>query len=96
MAANTFGGDIGTSRSMPWRRAAVWWLRLGIAIEAIKPGHPQQNGRHERMHPTLKKEATRPASMNSLQQQARFDDFVHEFNVERPHEAIAKKCPAEV
>jgi transposase InsO family protein len=77
-------------------KLAVWWLRLGIAIERIKPGHPQQNGRHERMHLTLKKEATRPAGMNSLQQQARFDDFVHEFNVERPHEAIAMKCPAEV
>ena len=96
MAANTFGGDIGRLRSMPWRRAAVWWLRLGIAIERIKPGHPQQNGRHERMHLTLKKEATRPASMNNLQQQARFDDFVHEFNVERPHEAIVMTCPAEV
>ena len=67
-----------------------------IAIERIKPGHPQQNGRHERMHLTLKKEATRPPGMNSLQQQARFDDFVHEFNAERPHEAIAMKCPAEV
>ena len=48
------------------------------------------------MHLTLKKEATRPAGMNSLQQQARFDDFVHEFNAERPHEPIAMKCPAEV
>src|SRR5262245_22657546 len=77
-------------------KLAVWWLRLGIAIERIKPGHPQQNGRHERMHLTLKKEATRPPGMNTLQQQARFDDFVHEFNLERPHEAIAMKCPAEV
>ena len=77
-------------------KLSVWWLRLGIAIERIKPGHPQQNGRHERMHLTLKKEATRPPGMNSLQQQARFDTFVHEFNVERPHEALAMKCPAEV
>jgi transposase InsO family protein len=76
-------------------KLAVWWLRLGITIERIKPGHPQQNGRHERMHLTLKKEATRPPGMNSLQQQARFDTFVHEFNVERPHEALAMKCPAE-
>ncbi len=68
-------------------KLSVWWLRLGIAIERIKPGHPQQNGRHERMHLTLKKEATRPPGMNSLQQQARFDDFVSEFNAERPHEA---------
>ena len=76
-------------------KLSVWWLRLGIAIERIKPGHPQQNGRHERMHLTLKKEATRPPGSNSLQQQDRFDAFVHEFNAERPHEALGMKCPAE-
>ncbi len=77
-------------------KLSVWWLRLGVEIERIKPGHPQQNGRHERMHLTLKKEATRPPGMNALQQQARFDAFVHEFNEERPHEALAMKRPAEV
>jgi transposase InsO family protein len=77
-------------------RLAVWWLRLGISIERIKPGKPQQNGRHERMHLTLKKEATRPAKPNFLQQQARFDDFVDEFNNQRPHEALGMKMPAEV
>jgi len=77
-------------------KLSVWWLRLGIAIERIKPGHPQQNGRHERMHLTLKKEATRPPGMNSLQQQGRFDAFLHEFNSERPHEALAMRCPAEL
>jgi hypothetical protein len=69
---------------------------LGIAIERIQPGQPQQNGRHERMHLTLKKEATRPPCFNSLQQQARFDAFRSEFNAERPHEALAMKCPAEL
>ena len=77
-------------------KLSVWWLRLGIDIERIKPGHPQQNGRHERMHLTLKKEATRPPGLNSLQQQGRFDAFVYEFNAERPHEALAMKCPAEL
>jgi hypothetical protein len=77
-------------------KLAVWWLHLGIAIERIKPGHPQQNGRHERMRLTLKKEATRPPGANSLQQQDRFDRFVEEFNAERPHEATAMRCPAEV
>jgi transposase InsO family protein len=77
-------------------KLSVWWLRLGIEIERIKPGHPQQNGRHERMHLTLKTETTRPPGLNSLQQQARFDAFRHEFNTERPHEALAMKCPAEV
>jgi transposase InsO family protein len=77
-------------------KLSVWWLRLGIAIERIQPGHPQQNGRHERMHLTLKQETTRPPGLNSLQQQARFDAFRQEFNTERPHEALAMKCPAEV
>src|SRR5215472_15660299 len=77
-------------------KLAVWWLRLGIGIERIQPGHPQQNGRHERMHLTLKKEATKPAAANFLQQQARFDQFVEVFNHERPHEALDMKCPAEV
>jgi transposase InsO family protein len=76
-------------------KLSVWWLRLGIAIERIRPGHPQQNGRHERMHLTLKKEATRPPGMNSLQQQARFDTFVAEFNTERPHEALSMNTPAQ-
>jgi len=77
-------------------KLSVWWLRLGIAIERIKPGHPQQNGRHERMHLTLKKETTRPPGSNSLQQQERFDAFVREFNAERPHEALDMKCPGEL
>lgn len=77
-------------------KLSVWWLRLGIQIERIRPGHPQQNGRHERMHLTLKKEATRPPGSNSLQQQAKFDRFVQEYNDERPHEALDMKCPAEL
>ena len=77
-------------------KLSVWWLRLGIAIERIKPGKPTQNGRHERMHLTLKKEACRPAQMNTLQQQARFDDFVSEFNDERPHEALDMRVPGDV
>jgi len=77
-------------------KLSVWWLRLGIAIERIKPGHPQQNGRHERMHLTLKKEATRPAGKNFLQQQAKFDCFLECFNHERPHQALGMRCPAEL
>jgi hypothetical protein len=76
-------------------KLAVWWLRLGIAIERIKPGNPQQNGRHERMHLTLKQETTRPPGQNALQQQARFDAFVQEFNAERPHEALGMQRPAD-
>lgn len=77
-------------------KLSVWWLRLGILIERIKPGNPQQNGRHERMHLTLKKEATKPAGKNLLEQQERFDSFANEFNTERPHQALEMKCPGEV
>jgi putative transposase len=77
-------------------RLSVWWLRLGIQIERIRPGHPEQNGRHERMHLTLKKEATKPAAPNFLQQQAKFDAFMEEYNQERPHQALDMKFPAEL
>jgi transposase InsO family protein len=77
-------------------KLSVFWLRLGVRLERIKPGRPQQNGRHERMHRTLKQETARPPGMNALQQQGRFDDFVSEFNDERPHEALGMKTPAEV
>jgi len=77
-------------------KLAVWWLRLGIQLERIKPGHPQQNGRHERMHLTLKKEATKPPCFNFLQQQSRFDDFIEVYNNERPHQALGGLYPGEV
>jgi putative transposase len=64
-------------------KLSVWWLRLGVGIERIRPGHPEQNGRQERMHLTLKQQATKPAVANLLQQQARFDAFVQQY-VESP------------
>jgi len=77
-------------------KLSVWWLRLGIEIERIKPGCPQQNGRHERMHLTLKLETTKPAGQNFLQQQQRFDDFIDCYNNERPHQAIGMRFPAQL
>jgi putative transposase len=77
-------------------KLSVWWLRLGIDIQRIKPGHPEQNGRHERMHLTLKNETTRPASFNFLQQQERFDRFVEVYNNQRPHQALAGAYPGDV
>ena len=77
-------------------KLSVWWLRLGISLERIKPGHPQQNGRHERMHLTLKKEATKPSGQNLLQQQEKFDEFQQEYNHDRPHEALEMRYPGEV
>jgi transposase InsO family protein len=77
-------------------KLSAYWLRLGIKLERIRPAHPEENGRHERMHRTLKAETTRPARANLLQQQERFDEFVEEFNTQRPHEALDMKRPAEV
>ena len=77
-------------------KLAVWWLRLGIKIQRIKPGRPQQNARHERLHLTLKTEATRPASFNFLQQQERFERFTEVYNHQRPHQALGGAYPADV
>jgi putative transposase len=77
-------------------KLSIWWLRLGINIERIKPGNPQQNGRHERMHLTLKKEATNPPGFSFLQQQDKFVSFIDEYNNDRPHQSLNMKYPAEL
>ena len=75
-------------------KLSVWWIRLGIRPERIEPGEPQQNGQHERMHKTLKADATRPPSSNLIEQQLRFDTFRREFNDDRPHESLDQETPA--
>jgi putative transposase len=75
---------------------SAWWVRLGILPELIEPGKPQQNGRHERMHRTLKAETTRPPANTGRGQQRRFNRFREEFNCERPHEALDMQTPASV
>ncbi len=75
-------------------RLSIWWIRLGIRPERIDPGRPDQNGRHERMHRTLKAEATRPTSPDLATHQTRFDVWRREFNEVRPHEALGQKTPA--
>jgi len=74
----------------------VWWIKLGITPVRIAAGKPQQNGRHERMHKTLKAETTQPPAANLAAQQLRFDPFRAEFNHERPHEALSQAVPAAV
>jgi putative transposase len=73
---------------------SAWWIRLGVLPELIEPGKPQQNGRHERMHRTLKAETTRPPAGNLGAQQRKFNTFREEFNNERPHEALDQQTPA--
>jgi hypothetical protein len=73
---------------------SAWWIRLGVLPDLIEPGKPQQNGRHERMHRTLKAEATKPPAGNLQAQQRKFNRFREEFNHERPHEALDQQTPA--
>lgn len=72
---------------------AVWWIRLGITPERIRPGHPEENGRHERMHRTLKAETTAPAAATLAAQQRVLDQFRHRYNDVRPHEALGQRPP---
>jgi len=75
-------------------RLSMWWIRLGILPERIQAGQPQQNGRHERMHRTLKQETTKPPAPSMKTQQRRFEVFQHTYNHERPHEALQQTTPA--
>jgi putative transposase len=77
-------------------RLSIWWIKLGIRPIRIVPGKPQQNGRHERMHKTLKAETAQPPAATLAAQQRRFDHFRAEFNHERPHEALGQAVPAAV
>jgi len=77
-------------------KLSVWFIRLGIRPERIAPGHPEQNGRHERMHRTLKATTANPPKRNRTMQQKAFNTFIHEYNCERPHEALGQKPPATV
>lgn len=90
------GVPFATTAAWGLSRLSVMWLRLGIEVQRIRPGCPQQNGSHERMHRTLKQEATRPAGRNLLEQQEKLDTFQRVFNHERPHEALAMRVPADV
>jgi putative transposase len=72
----------------------LWWIQLGIVHQRIRPGRPQMNGTHERMHRELKKETAMPAASTARAQQRRFDAFRRRYNEERPHEALGLQTPA--
>lgn len=90
------GVPFATGHGLGLTRLSTWWLKLGITLERTEPGHPEQNGRHERMHLTVKEETTRPAAADMQRQQERFDVFRLEFNVVRPHEALGQLTPHSV
>ena len=88
------GAPFGSNSDSGLTRLAVWWIKLGICPERIEPGKPQQNGRHERMHRTLKQATASPPARDRRAQQRRFDEFLREYNQERPHEALGQATPA--
>src|SRR6185369_5247893 len=88
------GPPFGSRGAAGLGRLAVWWISLGIEPEFIEPGHPQQNGSHERMHRTLKAEAIEPVAYDQRAQQKQFDRGRREFNYVRPHEALGQETPA--
>jgi transposase InsO family protein len=90
------GPPFGSTAAGQLSRLAVWLIRLGITPEHIAPGHPEQNGRHERMHATLAQDTTRPPQRTGRAQQRCFDRFREIFNAERPHEALGQQPPASV
>jgi transposase InsO family protein len=90
------GPPFATRGAAQLSQLAVWWLKLGIQLDRIDPGHPEQNGRHERFHLTLQEETTSPPARTVREQQRRFDRLQREFNEERPHEALGQRPPARV
>jgi transposase InsO family protein len=90
------GPPFASSGTAGLTKLSVWWIKLGIRPERIRPGRPQENGRHERFHRTLKQETARPPKATLQAQQRAFSRFVREYNEERPHEALDGRCPGEV
>jgi putative transposase len=88
------GGPFASTGLRRLSRLSVWWLRLGIRLERIALGHPEQNGSHEQFHAVLKAETARPPAANTRAQQQRFTRFCAEYNDDRPHEALGDRTPA--
>jgi transposase InsO family protein len=90
------GSPFGSNGAGGLTRLSVWWLKLGVEPHFIRPASPQENGRHERMHRTLKAQTSKPPAADAREQQARFDQFRRHYNEERPHEALGQRPPADL
>jgi hypothetical protein len=88
------GSPFGSRGAGGLTKLSAWWMKLGVAPHFIHPASPQENGRHERMHRTLKAQTSVPPAANAPKQQARFDMFREHYNKERPHEALGQRPPA--
>src|SRR5262249_44286476 len=88
------GSPFGSNGDSGLTGLTVWWIKLGIRPEHIAPGKPQQNGRHERMHRTLKEETASPPASTRRRQQERFDEFRQQYNEQRPHEGLGQQTRA--
>lgn len=90
------GAPFGSTGAGGLTRLSAWWLKLGVEPHFIHPASPQENGRHERMHRTLKAQTSRPPAADARAQQIRFDAFRRHYNEQRPHEALGQRPPHEV
>ena len=90
------GGPFGSNGAAGLSRLSVWWVRLGIQVEFIRPAHPEDNGAHERMHRDYKAETARPPAGTPRGQRGRTRRFVRRYNFERPHEALDLRRPAQM
>jgi transposase InsO family protein len=90
------GSPFGSTGAWGLSALSVWWLTLGIRVEFIRPGHPEENGAHEQMHRELKRDTTRPTAAHPLGQQRRSDRWRTYYNTERPHEALGGRYPADL
>ena len=90
------GSPFGSRGVCGLTKLSAWWHQQGVRVEFIEPGHPEQNGRHERMHRTLKEDTAKPPAQNLKAQQKRFDRWRKYFNEERAHEALKMLRPADL
>ena len=89
------GSPFGSTAAWGFSSLSVWWTTLGIAVEFIRPGHPEENGAHEQMHRELKRDTAHPPAAHRRGQQRRSDRWRHYYNTVRPHEALAGRCPVD-
>jgi putative transposase len=90
------GMPFGSTGPAGMSRLSAWWTSLGIRVEFIEPGHPEQNGAHEQFHRVLKRETAWPPAQTARAQQRRSTLWLEQYNKERPHQALGQSTPGQV